>query len=305
VNSRSDQATPDPAPPPRRSAGDQSRRARIDRWMAENPWHPRLIPCLLYVLLLAPVAALSERWPQWYVVGYVVQCLMVAAILWRYRALTDELTLRFHWLAVPTGVIVAAAWIGIGDAMRQAYPSAEVAQHLFERLSEPMRGISLGVRLLGMSLLVPIFEELLIRSLILRSFAVPRWTGRALLGAMQELPMIGEWLTLRGWSPASHAPSATTDLSHVPATFADCFRATPMGKVTFFGAVVSTLFFMLNHLPVDWPGCIFCGVAYCALVAATHRRGSPPGLGPVIWAHGITNALLWAYCVWLGDWRFM
>jgi len=25
----------------------------------------------------------------------------------------------------------------------------------------------------------------------------------------------------------------------------------------------------------------------------------------VIWAHCITNALLWAYTVWTGDWQFL
>lgn len=283
--------------------------------MAENPWHPRLVPCLLYVLLLWPVAMLSESKPEAYVAGYALQCVLVAWLLWRYRALTEELTLRFHWLAVPVGVGVVIAWIAVGDAMRRAFPPAETEPHLFTRMDGGVRALSLGARLLGMSLLVPIFEELLIRSLMLRSFGDARRTWRALLAAFQEMPMIGEWLLMRRWSTAPRA-GAPEDAD--ADNFAGCFRASPMGKVTLFGATVSTVFFMFNHARVDWPGCVLCGAAYCWLVHVTHRRTLAPGtpapgatsapaigLGPVIWAHGITNALLWTYCVIYRDWRFM
>jgi hypothetical protein len=29
------------------------------------------------------------------------------------------------------------------------------------------------------------------------------------------------------------------------------------------------------------------------------------GLGPIIWSHGLTNALLWLYTLTSDDWRFL
>jgi hypothetical protein len=37
----------------------------------------------------------------------------------------------------------------------------------------------------------------------------------------------------------------------------------------------------------------------------TNRGGRQMGLGPVIWAHGLTNAALWGYTLYTGDWRFL
>ena len=46
---------------------------------------------------------------------------------------------------------------------------------------------------------------------------------------------------------------------------------------------------------------VVCGVAYCLLLMVTRKKG----LGPVIWAHGITNALLWVYTIQTDVWRFL
>ena len=81
----------------------------------------------------------------------------------------------------------------------------------------------------------------------------------------------------------------------------DMFHRTPLGALSLFGVIVSTGVFMSYHVARDWPAAALCGVAYCLLLAATRQRG----LGPVIWAHGITNALLWGYSVKTGDWQFL
>ena len=44
-----------------------------------------------------------------------------------------------------------------------------------------------------------------------------------------------------------------------------------------------------------------CALAYCLLLSVTRAKG----LGPVCWAHGITNALLWGYTVYYGNWQFL
>jgi hypothetical protein len=84
------------------------------------------------------------------------------------------------------------------------------------------------------------------------------------------------------------------------------FAQTPLGALTPFAVAASTFVFMIHHALPDWPGAVLCGVAYCLLLAATARHG----LGPVVWAHGLTNALLWIYTITLhlqghGDWQLL
>ena len=89
--------------------------------------------------------------------------------------------------------------------------------------------------------------------------------------------------------------------------FTKQFYETPLGKVSVFGIAASTFIFMLNHVPRDYVGCIMCGVLWCLMVKWTNgeSRKRKLGLGPVIWSHGLTNALLWWYTIASGDWQFL
>ncbi|MCC7147018.1 MAG: CPBP family intramembrane metalloprotease [Phycisphaeraceae bacterium] len=292
--------------------------------MASNPWHPRLAPFAVYLLILAIIDVARDQAAWTYPGLYVVQCGVVLWLLWRYRSLLPELTVRFDWLAVPVGVGVFVAWIGLGwwmagewDVRWQALldgrflptfdytalgqtPSpraTDLAQGPLDFRDPQIMGpavgwIALSVRLLGMSIVVPLFEELFIRSLCLRSFAHYRTTAIGTVHFLMDLPLIGEWLmhTSIGERAARHQP-----------VFGEVFLRTPLGALSIFGVVASTLVFMIHHPLRDWPGTWVCGVAYCLLVWATARKG----LGPVVWAHGITNALLWIYTLGTGDWQFL
>jgi len=309
-----DPRSPSPEPP-------DSSLAALDRWVASHPWHPRVLPFFVYIALLAVIGFAQDLDARLYVPLYAIQCSLVAWLLWRYRRLTPELTLRFHWLAVPVGVFVAVAWIALGWAMAGEfdvrwsalvrgepvgmidYPDDAVprfatdATELRPFWHDAEMGPALGtaafvLRLLGMSLIVPIFEELFIRSLMLRSLSDPRQTWIGLQQVFADIPGIGDWFM--------RTDAGARAIAHDP-PFTRMFLATPLGKLTAFGVIASTFVFMLSHLMRDWPGIWVCGVAYCLLLAATANRG----LGPVIWAHGLTNALLWAYTAWTGDWQFL
>ena len=104
--------------------------------------------------------------------------------------------------------------------------------------------------------------------------------------------MIGDWIM-----DTSVARKADAQ----PPAFRASFDATPLGQLSVFGVVISTMAFAVGHQPRDWPGAVVCGIAYCALLALTKRKG----LGPVVWAHGITNALIWGYTLYTNDWRFL
>ncbi len=265
------------------------------------------------------VGLARDTWPWSYPIGYGIQCALVAALLWRYRRLTPEVTVKFHWLAVPVGIFVFVAWVWLGmwianfDKVRFD-GLGKMTSDLFAGWSDPQRlvpyhdptaksfqqemgdragTIALYMRLVGMSLLVPLFEELFIRSLMLRSLHSGRRTMIGLLQMFEDVPVIGEWFSETKYGQR---------ISHLPTThFGREFEQTPLGALSVFGVAASTLVFLISHHPRDYAGVVVCGIAYCLLVAATARKG----LGPVIWAHGITNALLWIYTVRTGDWQFL
>ena len=324
----------------------------LDNWMARHPWHPRITPMIVYVVLLLPVQLLTDgpAWTLWlYPVLYAVQCGVVAWMLWRSRRLTPELNVRFHWLAVPVGVGVVVAWVALGRWMVELAPGwfgPGDDQHYFVRMREQSAGLywaSLSLRLAGMAVLVPLFEELFVRSLLLRSFHRPRKVALGVLQIVADMPVVGEWFegTRLGQRVIHRGP-----------VFGPEFQSVPLGALSLCGVAVSTFLFTLNHIPRDWPACVVCGIAYCLLVGATNQWGrgkgegvrgqesgdrdresgasqavpspaAPPapmvpaeprtpnpdprslGLGPVVWAHAITNALLWYYCIAWNDWQFM
>lgn len=296
--------------------------ARMDALMTQNPWNPRLFPFAAYIVFLFISDQLAELVdPRTVPLTYTLQCGIVGWLLWRYRKLLPELTLSFHWLAVPVGVIVFAAWILLGwlmagefslrwEALMQGEPLARIdyealdrdvpplattEAHRLETMLETSPAIgwaTLILRLLGMSIVVPLFEELFIRSLMLRSLHTWRLTKIGLGQIAQDMPALGDWID---------SSERGDRLNRYPPIFSRQFLATPLGRLSLFGVFASTFIFTLSHGIRDWPGCVVCGVAYCLILAATRHKG----LGPVCWAHGITNALLWVYTVQAGDWQFL
>src|SRR5690606_19422022 len=123
-----------------------------------------------------------------------------------------------------------------------------------------------------------------------------RPTMLGLAQVLVDMPVIGEWLedTELGRKAAAAPPQLTKQLVE-----------TPVGHLTVFAVIASTLVFMASHAMRDWPGCIACGVVWCLLLGWTKRPSLPAaqclGIGPIAWSHGICNATLWYYCVSTGD----
>ncbi len=289
--------------------------ASLDMWMASNPWHPRTLPYVLFLLMVL-VISLAEKWLIAAVVPLqVVQMGLMAWLLWRYRRSLPELNWRFHWLAVPTAVGLCAVWVGLGHLMVYAWPQRFApieGAHVLDRLPALWRWASLAVQMLGMTLVVPMFEEVFIRSACLRGLHSPRKTWIAISQVASDTPVIDEWLMKTRYGRR---------IERYPAMFTRQLREWPVGRLTWFGVCASTAIFMVGHLRRDWPAAIVCGVVWCALLWWTNWRrigkGSatagqdqqggrqPLGLGPVVWSHAITNALLVVWCVATRQWWFL
>ena len=281
---------------------------RLDAWMQQSPWHPRVTPFFAYIVGLMAIGFVGDAAPVAVPPLYLLQCVLVAWLLWRYRRLTPELNLRWHWSVVPSAVLLLVAWVLLGYGYNQLFfgglerlplERETYFRELFE-VSAAYGWAALLLRLLGMSLLVPFFEELFVRSAVLR--AVHDWpsTRTGLIQFASDLPVLGDALADRaaGRRAEAEPPAFTRNLERVP-----------LGAVTVFATLASTLVFAGSHGLRDWAGCLACGVVWCAMVGWTNRSSLPEdrraGLGPVIWSHGLVNALLWGYTLVSGDWQFL
>lgn len=326
---------PDPPAAPHDSA-----LGKLDAFMAASPWHPRLLPFFVYIIFGLFIAGLAiEASPFTRPIVYAFVVGTVVFLLWRYRRLTPELTIRFHWLAVPTGIGLLFAWVYLGYWTNQAaaalqgtpvlgpaadfFIGADNALHAADTARRETHAIQRGytaygpvwywvtmvLRLLGMALVVPMFEELFVRSAVLRATFSRSKTWRGILQFASDLPVIGDAVAnSRAGRAAEQAPPA----------FTEQLTQTQVGRISMFSIMASTVVFMLSHVPRDWAGCIACGVVWCGLVWWTNRprkskgetwESLPPGgrtgLGPIAWSHGITNAALWYWTLRVGDWQFL
>jgi hypothetical protein len=282
---------------------------KLDAWAALHPWHPRFLPFIVYVVFLSLSKLVADSKPTdpallniTHVAApllYLVGAVLVAWLIHRYRALTPELNWKFHWLAVPLAVLSVAAWIVLGRLMAQAWPArfdGPVADPLAE--SGPLLGwTGLVLRVMGMALVVPMFEELAIRSAVLRSFNTWHDAKTALLQLVSDLPLLGDLVM---------NTEASRQADRVKQPLAAAFHRTAFEDITIFGILASSLLWCpISHTMRDWPGTIVCGVLWGLLLRYTNRNGRSLALGPVIWTHALTNALLWAWVVYYGDWRFL
>ena len=108
--------------------------------------------------------------PKWYPVAYLVKAIAVTASLYVCRSTLADIVPSKRWLvpSVVLGLIVFAGWVGIEETIsyphlgsREAYDPALANA----TISEPL---FLAIRLYGLVLMVPVMEELLWRSFVLR-----------------------------------------------------------------------------------------------------------------------------------------
>jgi len=277
---------------------------RVDHWCQANPWHPRVLPLIIYIGLLGPVVWLRDVAAWAFPIAYTLQCALVIAALWRYRKLLPELNLKFHFSAVWIGSLVFVVWMLLGFGMMSWFPrtfGGKPGYDYFTEMGQPLGWLSMSLRLLGMSIVVPLFEELFHRSCTLRSFISFRRTAIGGMNLLQDMPVLDE--LLRNHELARRA-------GRHESVFEVEFNRHPIGTISLWAMFASSFIFMLAHGLRDWPACLFCGFAYCWIVWYTNRGNRKLGLGPAVWAHGITNAQIWIYsviCHYAGfaDWRFM
>ena len=119
-----------------------------------------------------PTAAGGRPSPIWYPLAYTAKVAIVAALMWAcrstWRDLSPRPSLASLALAVGLGLLVTALWVGLDGH----YPTFAIngTRSAFDPTILPPapRWAFVVVRLLGLVVLVPIFEELFWRSFLIR-----------------------------------------------------------------------------------------------------------------------------------------
>jgi uncharacterized protein len=204
---------------------------------------PYVVPMFAYVGLTALEGYLPQvvgkPSPTWYPLAYSAKLLIVALLAYRYRATWNDFrpapTIGKIILGILTGLLVCGAWVGLDGR----YPALAL---LGSRTAFDPRELApiaqwgfIGVRLLGLVVVVPVIEELFWRSFLMRwsieneflrvpigkvtptaaavtsalfALAHPEWLPALLTGAL--------WAWLLWWTKSLSACA----LSHVTANLA-------------------------------------------------------------------------------------
>jgi CAAX prenyl protease-like protein len=117
--------------------------------------------------------------PVWYPIAYTVKVVITALLAWHYRSTWRDLrptpSFRALGLAVVAGLLVWLLWIGLDGR----YPTFQFlgGRVAFDpTLMSPIaRWGFIGVRLLGLVILVPLVEELFWRSFLMRWLIDPEF----------------------------------------------------------------------------------------------------------------------------------
>jgi CAAX prenyl protease-like protein len=144
---------------------------------AARPWLPYVLPMAVFLGFTMlegylPRAAEGGPHPSWYPIAYAVKMAAVLVAMWFGRSAWADLGPRpdaIGWLsAIGCGLLVTALWVGLDGY----YPKlgGEDVRASFDpfTLKPAARAGFLAVRLLGLVVVVPIFEELFCRSFLIR-----------------------------------------------------------------------------------------------------------------------------------------
>jgi CAAX prenyl protease-like protein len=138
---------------------------------------PYVLPMFAFLLLSSlegylPNGPDGRPSPGWYPAAYTLKIAIVAGLMWACRSTWRDLSPRPSLgalaLAVVLGVLIIVAWVGL-DGHYPTFAFLGTRTAFDPNLLHPAgRHAFLAIRLLGLVVLVPLFEELFWRSFLIR-----------------------------------------------------------------------------------------------------------------------------------------
>jgi len=218
---------------------------------------PYVLPYFAYVGLAAvPVDVLSRE------INYGLRLAVVGLLLlWSrrwYMALTGP---GSPWVSILWGVAFGLAGTALWILLLFPFVAAE-APHAWS-------GLAFFLRLAAATLLVPIFEELLMRGFVFR--LALQWDQERRTGVLSPLQVALDERSLHDVRP---------------------------GEWSWMAVIISTAAFAAGHGMAEWPAAVVYGLLMCGLWVI--RRD----LVSCIAAHATTNASLALYVLLTGSWQY-
>jgi len=139
--------------------------------MADSPEYARFAPFFIFCVITSAAFLIGKDWMYWL---YAVKVFVGLWLIWEMRPVVTEMRWAFSWEAVIVGVVIFALWVGLDPY----YPK----NHLLFKDTEgsiwnPFTRFGneslvawglIGVRIFGMTIVVPPLEEAFYRSLAYR-----------------------------------------------------------------------------------------------------------------------------------------
>lgn len=140
----------------------------------EPAWLPYAGPTALFLI----VSYFESVFPKWYPWIYALKVAIVALSLVVFRSTLRDIQpdARVVLPGVLVGLLIFAIWIPIDKLTASLHlpVGSRAAYNPFTAISNPSsRMVFIAVRLLGLSILIPIVEELFWRSFLLRFLSLP------------------------------------------------------------------------------------------------------------------------------------
>jgi len=139
--------------------------------LEQSPSLVRTIPFAIFLGLTFCQGQFGEASRYWF---YLAKIVMGAWMLWIVRPWIAEMRWAVSWEAIGVGVVVFAIWIGL-DPFYPKLPGAGTPwnpQSQFGKHST-LATLFIGVRLIGVTLVVPPLEEVFYRSFVYRWIVNP------------------------------------------------------------------------------------------------------------------------------------
>ena len=189
---------------------------------------PYVLPYVLFVL----VGALSPPLGDYVPLSYPFKVVLIAALLFWWRKSYGDLSITFSLFPVFAGAVVFLGWIGLTEYSPIAYfhPPAE-GYNPFESGSAALAVFLAVSRIGGAALVVPFFEELFIRSFVLRYLVDPVDFRKVPPGTYTLFSFVGSTVLFTlghhtwEWPAAIFASVVYTILLYRRGHLADCILA--------------------------------------------------------------------------------
>lgn len=155
-------------------------------------------PSVVFGLLTALEGAAPQ---SVYAPLYVIKIAAVTVTLWLCRSTFRDINVssRGVGLAIVTGLLVAVAWVGLDKGIPYPHFGSRTGFDPYSLVDPTRRAAFLAARLYGLIVVVPVMEELLLRSFVIR-YATDPALSHVPVGSYSPL---GFWVVV-GLAAGSH-----------------------------------------------------------------------------------------------------